>query len=392
MTPNASLSNLFQPIKVGNLTLSHRVVLAPLTRFRATNDFVPLVPLVKEYYSQRASMPGSLLITEAAIIHRRAGGYANVPGIWNDAQIEAWKEIVDAIHNKGSYIFLQVVGIGRIADPSVLHSEDGSESYDVVSASALPMAGKPIPRPLSVEEIKQYAEYFATAAKNAVEKAGFDGVEIHGANGYLIEQFLKEASNKRTDSYGGSPENRSKFALEIVDAVVDAVGPTKTGLRLSPWNTDQETGDRDPIPTYSHLVRELKKFHPALAYIHVIDPRIDGGHTDRDEASIGNRSNQFIRDIWTEGNSGRRLISAGGYDLKTGTELADAKGDLVAYGRRFISNPDLPYRLKHDIPLNAYDRSTFYCPGSLDPKGFTDYPSASADLIATAAERASTSL
>ncbi|KAL0572975.1 hypothetical protein V5O48_008989 [Marasmius crinis-equi] len=339
MAPKTSLSKLFQPIKVGDMTLTHRVILAPLTRLRATDDLVPLVPLVKEYYSQRASEPGTLLITEATMIHRRAVGYANIPGIWSDAQVEAWKEIVNAVHDKGSYIFLQLGAVGRVADPSLLHSEDGLETYDVVSASDLPITGGPTPRPLSVEEIKQFAEYFATAAKNAVYGAGFDGVEVHGANGYLIEQFLKEVSNNRTDLYGGTPENRSKFVLEIVDAVVDAVGPMRTALRLSPWNTVQETGDRDPTPTYSHVVRELKRVHPTLAYIHVIDPRVDGENI-RDDAELGQRSNQFIREIWTGGSeaSGRRLISAGGHTLKTGTELADTKGDLVAYGRRFLSN------------------------------------------------------
>ncbi|KAL0572976.1 hypothetical protein V5O48_008990 [Marasmius crinis-equi] len=391
MTPKPSPSKLFQPIKVGNMTLNHRVVLAPLTRLRATNDFVPLVHLAKEYYSQRASEPGTLLIAEGTMIHRRAVGTANVPGIWNDEQIQAWKEIVDAIHDKGSYVFLQLGASGRAADPSVLHSEDGSESYDVVSASDLPVTGRPTPRPLSVEEIKQFVEYFATAAKNAVHRAGFDGVEIHGANGYLIEQFLKEVSNNRTDSYGGTPENRSRFVLEIVGAVVDAVGPTRTALRLSPWNTAQETYDRDPKPTYSHVVRELKRAHPTLAYIHVIDRRVQGEEII-DEAEVRQR-NQFIREIWTGGNenSGRRLISAGGHTLKTGTELADTKGDLVAYGRTFISNPDLPYRLKHGLPLNAYDRSTFYCPGSLDPKGYTDYPFVSRDLVPTGTEATTTS-
>ncbi|KAL0572971.1 hypothetical protein V5O48_008985 [Marasmius crinis-equi] len=387
---SSSTSKLFQPIKLGELTLNHRVVLAPLTRFRATNDHVPLVPLVKEYYSQRANEAGTLLITEATIAHPRAGGYANAPGIWSDAQIEAWKEIVAGIHEKGSYVFLQLVAVGRGADPAALHSDD--PSYEVVSASDIPMSGSSvIPHPLTLDEIKEYSEYFASAAKNAIHQAGFDGVEIHGANGYLIEQFLKEKSNQRTDSYGGSSENRARFALEIVNAIVDAVGPTKTALRLSPWNTVQDTGDRDPIPTYSHLVQELKRSHPTLAYIHVVDPRVDG-LTELDESSIGKRSNQFIRDIWTEGNSGRRLISAGGYGLKTATELADTKGDLVAFGRSFISNPDLPYRLKHNIPLNPYDRSTFYCPASLDPKGYTDYPFAPRNLKATTVERASTTL
>ncbi|KAL0575575.1 hypothetical protein V5O48_006391 [Marasmius crinis-equi] len=402
----ASNSQLFQPIKVGDVTLNHRVVLAPLTRVRADTNHVPSSPLVKEYYTQRASEPGTLLIAEGTIVHPRAGGYAHVPGIWSDAQIEAWKEIVDAIHNKGSYVYLQLWALGRAAYPEQLQSED--PSYPYVSASDVPLSGRAeSPRPLTVEEIKEYVQYFAGAAKNAIHKAGFDGVEVHGANGYLIEQFLKESTNRRTDSYGGNPENQSRLALEIVDAVVNAVGPRKTGLRLSPWNTFQgqrllhygrcitahpritETGVKDPIPTYSYLVNELKKAHPRLAYIHVVDPRVDG---DENVEDVGHRSNEFIREIWTKGpggneaEDGRRLISAGNYNLATGAELADNKGDLVAYGRRFISNPDLPYRLKYNLPLTPYDRSTFYLAGSLEPRGYTDYTFAPREAVSVATQ------
>ncbi|KAG7097486.1 hypothetical protein E1B28_004828 [Marasmius oreades] len=374
-----SVSKLFQPITIGDVQLNHRVVLSPLTRFRADANHVPLVPIVKEYYSQRGSEPGTLLTTEATFIHPRAGGYSNVPGIWSDAQITAWKEIVDAVHEKGSYINLQMWAVGRAAFPAQLKSED--PSYPYVSASDIPLSNRPetdpAPRALTVEEIQEYTRYYATAARNAVHKAGFDGVEIHGANGYLIEQFLKESSNHRTDEYGGSIENQARFALEVVDAVVKAVGPRKTGIRLSPWNTYQDAGVRDPKPTYSYLVSQIKNSHPTFAYIHVVDPRVDGVENVED---VGDRSNEFIREIWTKGpggndsQDGRRLISAGNFDLEKGVELADTKGDLVAYGRRFISNPDLPYRLRQNIPLTPYNRATFYFPGSLDPIGYTDYP------------------
>ncbi|KAJ8092791.1 hypothetical protein PM082_023619 [Marasmius tenuissimus] len=382
---STSISRLFQPIKLGDLKLGHRVVLAPLTRFRANTDHVPHVHLVKEYYSQRASEPGTFLITEATLIHPRAGGYAHVPGIWSDAQIKAWKEIVDGVHEKGSYIYMQLWALGRTAYPDQLQSEDPSYAY--VSSSDVQFSERDVsPRPLTVEEIKEYAQYYAEAAKNAVHKAGFDGVELHGANGYLIEQFLKSSSNRRTDAYGGSPENRARFALEMVDAVVKAVGPKKTGLRLSPWNKFQETTDKDPVPTYSYLVEELKKAHPTLAYIHKVDPRVDGiPNVDQ----TGNHSNDFLREIWTnehgrnEAENGRRLISSGSYDLESGTELADSEGDLVAYGRLFISNPDLPYRLQNGIPLNPYDRSTFYLQGSLERRGYTDYPFAQRDGVKT---------
>ncbi|KAK1223078.1 hypothetical protein PQX77_014077 [Marasmius sp. AFHP31] len=364
---STSLSQLFQPIRLGNLMLSHRVVLAPLTRFRADKNHVPHVQLVKEYYSQRGSEPGTLLISEATLIHPRAGGSAHVPGIWSDTQIEAWKEIVDAVHEKGSYIYLQLWALGRAAYPEQLQSEDPSYAY--VSASNVQFSErKEPPRPLTVEEIKEYVQYYAEAAKNAVHKAGFDGVEIHGAQGYLVEQFLKESSNRRTDAYGGSPESRAQFALEMLDAVGKII----------------KTFDEDPIPTYSYLVKELKKAHPTLAYIHVVDSRVDGILKDVDPAD---RSNEFIREIWTKGaggndaEDGRRLISAGDYSSKTGTELADKKGDLVAFGRWFISNPDLPYRLKYNVPLTPYDRSTFYIQGSLETRGYTDYPFAQRDGV-----------
>ncbi|KAK7033510.1 hypothetical protein VNI00_012732 [Paramarasmius palmivorus] len=372
-----SKSKLFQGVKLGTVHLKHRAVLAPLTRFRADENHVPL-PIVKEYYQQRGSTPGTLLITEATFIHPRAGGYKNVPGIWSDAQIQAWKEIVDGVHAKGSFIYLQLWALGRAAQPDQLRSED--PSYPYVSASNVPLKGRTHepPRPLTIEEIKEYQQYYAQAAKNAVEKAGFDGVEVHGANGYLIDQFIQDVSNHRTDEYGGSIENRSRFALEVLDAVVKAVGPRKTGIRLSPWNGFQDMRMEDPKPQFAHLVTEIKKAHPTLAYIHAVEPRINGQENIL-EIPKG-WDNDFIREIWSlspggnDTEDGRRLISAGNHDLETGQQFADKYGDLIAYGRRFISNPDLPYRLLHSIPLTPYDRSTFYVPGSSDPKGYTDYP------------------
>ncbi|KAK1224160.1 hypothetical protein PQX77_012965 [Marasmius sp. AFHP31] len=346
-------SKLFQPITIGDVKLGHRVVLAPCTRLRVGADHVPHVDLVKEYYSQRASEPETLLITEATLVHPRAGGQGNVPGIWSDDQIKAWKEVVSAVHAKGSFIYLQLWALGRAAHPERLQHED--PPYPYVSASDIPMSGRPMaPRQLTVEEIKEYVQFFAEAAVNAVQKAEFDGVEVHGANGYLMEQFLKEASNRRTDSYGGSAENRARFALEVVDAVVKAVGPRKTGLRLSPWNTYQDTGDKDPVPTYSYLVKELKRAHPNLAYLHVADGPVDHG--------AGSLSiHEFIREIWTKGpegneeEKGRRLISAGNFDLDTGAEMADTKGDLVAYGRRFLANVRESCFRRESVELKALD-------------------------------------
>ncbi|KAJ7301820.1 hypothetical protein DFH08DRAFT_794918 [Mycena albidolilacea] len=366
-------SKLFQPISLGDITLKHRAVMAPLTRFRADENHVPRAH-VREYYSQRASVPGTLLITEATFIAPRAGGYNYVPGIWSEEQIAVWKQITDSVHAKGSFIYLQLWALGRAARPAELHAEDPSLPY--VSASDIPLGGRPAteikPRPLSVQEIHEYAELYATAASNAVHKAGFDGVEIHSANGYLLDQFLQDVSNVRTDAYGGGPENRCRFTLEVVDAVVAAVGPKKVGIRISPWNTYQNMGMAHPKPTFAYLVGEILERHPEFAYIHAIEPRVDS-ITLRPVIPPG-WSNDFLRDIWVSPTSGRRFISAGGYDRPLALEFADNKNDIIAFGRHFISNPDLPHRLLHDIALTEYDRKRFYGPNNLDPKGFTDYP------------------
>ncbi|KAJ8076735.1 hypothetical protein PM082_001158 [Marasmius tenuissimus] len=397
LPPTQPKNRLFDPIKLGDLTLSHRIVHGPLQRFRSDENHVPIVPLMKEYYSQRASKPGTFMITESTYIHPRAAGMKHTPGIWSDEQIAAWKDIVHAVHEKGSYIFLQMWALGRAAKPEDMLSQDRDsscdekpETYPYVSSSNIPISWRPSdsphPRPLNETEIREYTHLFADAAKNAVHKAGFDGVEVHGANGYLIEQFLKESCNNRTDEYGGSPEKRARFALEVIEAVVKAVGPRKVGVRLSPWNTFQDTRDEDPTPTYSYLVKELRKDHPNLAYIHVVDPRIDGVT----EVDPGTRSNDFIREIWSgatknedEGtDEGRQftLITAGSFS-DIASEVVDLpddaitrKGDLMAFGRWFITNPDLPYRLQNKIPLTPYDRSKFYIHGSRDPKWYTDYP------------------
>ncbi|KAG6907361.1 hypothetical protein DXG01_009214 [Tephrocybe rancida] len=375
-TTTSALPKLYQPTKVGAVTLSHRVVFAPLTRFRATKStHIPVLPLVKEYYAQRASISGTLLITEATFIHPRAGGYHNVPGIWSEEQIAAWKEITTAVHAHGSSIFLQLWALGRAADPSVLASESESsgtpnaEPYPFVSASDVPEAGKLAPRPLSVDEIKEYTSYYARAAQNAVHQAGFDGVEVHGANGYLIDQFLQDVSNRRTDAYGGSVEGRSRFALEVVDAVVRAVGPERTAIRLSPWSQFQDMGMSDPIPQFSHLVTSLRDAHPSLAYIHVVEPRVSG-NADREHAA--HESNNFLREIWGE----RPYISAGGHTEKTAVQAAERNTELTAFGRYYISNPDLPLRLKHHLKLEPYNRGMFYIPGeNADAHvGYTDYP------------------
>ncbi|KAF9484153.1 NADH:flavin oxidoreductase/NADH oxidase [Pholiota conissans] len=375
---------LYTPTQVGDIALSHRVVMAPLTRLRADDNHVPRENIVAEYYSQRASVPGTLIITEATLIAQKAGGYDNVPGIWNADQIAAWKKVTEAVHAKGSYIFLQLWAVGRGAMLEVLERELGQsftgEASPYVSSSNIPLltreATAPAPRQLTIPEIAEYVELYAQAADNAVNQAGFDGVEVHGANGYLIDQFLQDVANKRTDKYGGSIENRTQFALEVLNAVTKRVGPKKTGFRISPWNPYQGMGMADPVPQFSYLVKQILQKHPDLAYLHVTAKRLDKvteGEVPgvNDTFDAGGSENDFIREIWSK--NGKKLITAGGYTKKTGERVAEEKGDLIAYGRPFISNPDLPYRLKHGLPLQKGDRDLYYAPTS-DPKGYTDYP------------------
>ncbi|KAE9404759.1 NADH:flavin oxidoreductase/NADH oxidase [Gymnopus androsaceus JB14] len=355
------------------MLLQHRVVMAPLTRTRVTANHIPL-PIVAEHYAQRGSVPGTLLVAEATLIKHEAGGFGYVPGIWSDEQIARWSEVTAAVHAKGSFIFLQLWAIGRAAVPGNPMGEPDFP-YDFVSASDIPIdpSSEMKPRPLTIAEIQSYIGWFSTAAKNAVERAGFDGVEIHGGNGFLIDQFLRDVSNVREDKYGGGVENRTRFALEVVDAVVKAVGPSKTAIRISPWNTMSGMKMKDPKPTFKHLAQEIKKAHPTLSYIHVVEPRVDGLEL-RDEIPEY-ENNDFIREVWTQEGNARWLINAGGHDRESAVKTAEKnKGDLVAFGRLFIANPDLPYRLEHDISLNKPDRTTFYVPNSTAPEGYTDYP------------------
>ncbi|KAK0460565.1 FMN-linked oxidoreductase [Desarmillaria tabescens] len=227
-------SKLFQLVKVGNLTLSHRIVLAPMTRYRSREkSYIPYVSIMKEYYAQRGSDPGTLLITEATFVAQKAGIYKNVPGARTRAQQSAWKEITDAVHAEGSFIFCQLWALGRTADYTDLKEEN--PSLDLVAPSAIKLTDSlETPRPLNLDEIKEYPQLFPRAAFDAIHKATFDGVQIHGANGFLIDQFLQDVSNQRTDEYGGSIKNRVRFGLEVLDAVVKAIGPRRTGIRLSP--------------------------------------------------------------------------------------------------------------------------------------------------------------
>ncbi len=355
---STSQSNLFRPIKCGQMDLKHRVVMAPLTRFRADDQHVH-TEIAAEYYQQRACVPGTLLITEATFISEAAGGFPNVPGIYNDAQVTAWKKITDAVHAKGSYIYCQLWALGRVADPNALQ-----KGCDVVSASDLKFGDTgPVPRPLTVEEIKQYMEQYRKVSELAMQ-AGFDGVEVHGANGYLVDQFIQDVSNRRIDDYGGSIENRCRFALEAVQACVDTIGADKVAIRLSPWSSFQGMKMDDPIPTFSYLIKTLPQ---DLAYLHVVESRIQG-NADITENPL--ETTEFARQLWKKGP----FFTAGGYRTKSAIEVADQADNIcVVMGRYFVSNPDLVLKMKSNAELTPYNRDTFYSYKDRS-EGYTDYP------------------
>ncbi|KAK0189886.1 hypothetical protein F5146DRAFT_1139383 [Armillaria mellea] len=373
-------SKLFQPVKVGKMTLQNRVVLAPMSRMRASKAHVPHLPIVKDYYVQRAHTPGTFLVSEATFITAKAGGMDHAPGIWSEEQIQVWRQarihllppvfssfkfhqITDAVHEKECFMYCQLWALGRSGTPEILERE----GFPYVSASDVALTGRSrAPRPLTVDEIKEYPGLYAQAALNAV-KAGFDGVEINGAHGHLLDQFTRDAANTRTDEYGGSIENRVRFPLEVIEAVVRAVGAERTAYRISPWNGFQDMNMKEPKPTFAHLVSQIKTQHPDLAYLHIVEPRIFGNF---DRETVGaDEENDFIREIWAP----KTLVAAGGYNRQTAMEAADKTSDLIAFGRHFVSNPDLVLRLQKDVPLNPYKRELFYT-GGYHPEGFTDYP------------------
>ncbi|KAI6249467.1 Chanoclavine-I aldehyde reductase fgaOx3 [Erysiphe necator] len=356
-------SNLFKPLQIGNLKLQNRLVMAPLTRFRADAKHVPL-PFVSEYYVQRSSSPGTLLISEATIIAPEAGGYDNVPGIWSKDQIDSWKNVTKAVHDKECFIFLQLWALGRVGSLEVLKKELG-ENAKLVGPSKIGVSGGPSPTPLTEEEIQNYIGFYAQAAKNAIE-AGFDGVEIHAAHGYLIDQFTQEVSNDRTDSWGGSIEKRAKFAIEVTKAVVEAIGAEKTGIRISPFSNFQGMGVKEPKPLFSYLVQELKKLN--ITYLHAVCSRVSG-IIDQEEGE----KLDFLINIWGDQNP---FLIAGGFTPASAMEASDQeypdKNLAVVFGRYFISNPDLVFRIRHGIDLTPYDRSTFYLPEQKN--GYITYP------------------
>lgn len=352
------MSPLFDALKVGRMSLKHRIAMAPMTRLRANEYHIPL-PSVKEFYQQRASTPGTLLVSEATVISPRHGGYPNVPGIYNDHQIAAWKEVTSAVHDKGSHIYLQLWALGRAGNPSVLQQQ----GFDLVSSSDIPMKSAfseemHHPTPLTEAGIQGAIGDFATAAQNAI-CAGFDGVEIHGANGYLVDQFLQDVSNTRTDKWGGSIENRSRFATEVTRAVVDAVGHDRTAIRLSPWSRYQGMRMADPIPQFTDVVKRLAELK--LAYLHVCES----------DAKDNGETLQWLVDAY--GNAGP-IVVAGNYTGETAAKALEHeylnRDVVVAFGRPYISNPDLPFRVQKGLPFAPLDPASMYAQTS---EGYTDY-------------------
>jgi len=356
-------NTLFTPYALGDITLSNRIVMAPLTRNRAAAGFVP-GPHAAEYYTQRAS--AGLIIAEATQISQQGQGYQDTPGIYSDAQIVGWRTVTDAVHAAGGQIFLQLWHVGRVSHidlqpdggapvaPSAIRAETKTFVHNNFVATSEPRA-------LELAEMPGIVADFRKAAANAIA-AGFDGVEIHGANGYLLDQFAKDGANIRTDGYGGSVENRARLMLEVAAAVVEEVGPGRTGIRLSPVSPANGVSTSDPQAQFDHIVGELDKL--GLTYIHVIEGATGG---PRDVAPFDYAT---LRKAFSN-----TYIANNGYDLDLATEhLAADQADLIAFGRPYIANPDLVARLKSGAELAEPNRETMYGGGA---EGYIDYPTLS---------------
>jgi N-ethylmaleimide reductase len=352
---------IFSTHQIGNIELKNRIVMAPMTRSRALNN-IPNDNMV-EYYEKRAD--AGLIITEGTAPSANGLGYPRIPGIYNEHQIEGWKKITTAVHAKGGKIFLQIMHTGRVSH--ALNMEEGTQ---ILAPSSVVLSGEmytdidgmqsyPVPKEMTLSDIEQVQQEYVQAAINAI-KAGFDGVEVHGANGYLIDQFINTASNKRKDTYGGSLENRSRFAIEVSKKVAEAIGADRTGIRLSPYGVFNDMEIFEMIDeTFEYLATELRKLN--LAYIHIVD------HSSQGAPEVPQNIKDTIRAAF-KGN----FIASGGLNLdKAETVLSEGKGDLVAFGVPFISNPDLVYRMKNNIALNAPNPDTFFTSGI---EGYLDYP------------------
>ncbi|PYE93709.1 2,4-dienoyl-CoA reductase-like NADH-dependent reductase (Old Yellow Enzyme family) [Rhizobium sp. PP-F2F-G38] len=347
------MSRLFDSLQVGALELPNRIIMAPLTRKRSGVARVPNA-MMAEYYRQRAG--AGLILSEATSVSPQGVGYWGTPGIWNDAQVQGWQQVTEQVHEAGGRIFLQLWHVGRISDPELLDGQLPVAPSAIAAAghvSALrPKRPHPVPRPLETDEIPGIVEDFRQGAERA-KAAGFDGVELHAANGYLIDQFLQDKTNKRTDRYGGSVENRARFLLEIVDALIEVWGADRVGVHLRPRGEEHDMGDSNPKAIFGFVADELAKRKIAFIFVR----EIEAG-----DSLLGEIKRRFdgpvIANELMSKNDGERLIEAG-----------DA--DAVAFGRDYIANPDLAERLQENLPLNTPNKDTFYGEGL---KGYTDYP------------------
>ena len=353
--PSLDVKTLFSPYRLGDLALNNRIVMAPMTRSRAIDGNVPH-PLAATYYAQRAS--AGLIVTEATQVSPQGVGYVRTPGIHSAAQVAGWKTIADAVHGAGGKIVLQLWHVGRVSHP------DFHGGALPVSASAIAAEGQVFtangpqammaPRALDLHELPGIVEQFRTGAANA-KAAGFDGVEVHGANGYLLDQFTRDGTNKRTDAYGGDVANRVRLPLEVTAAVVGVWGAERVGYRIAPNSPFNSMSDSNPLETFSHLTERLNAL--GIAYLHVVDPLADGPK----------RLSPILREKFD-----RTYIVNGGFDMVTANAaIRRGETDLVAFGVPFLANPDLPKRYRADAPLNTPDQATFY---SGEDKGYTDYP------------------
>ncbi len=361
MTIASQSSDLFKPVQLGAVQLQNRIVMAPLTRSRAQAGDVPS-ELTAEYYAQRAG--AGLIIAEATQISPQGKGYAFTPGIYDQAQVAAWKKVTDAVHAKGGHIFLQLWHVGRISHPDLQpeHALPVAPSAVKPEGNAFTETGfQPFvtPRALELAELPGIVAQYKTAAQLAIQ-AGFDGVEIHAANGYLLDQFLRDKTNLRTDAYGGSIENRTRLLLEVVDAVTSVVPSERVGIRLSPISPANDIADSNPQALFSYVVQQLNRYK--LVYLHVVEGATGGPRQVENGFDL-----QVLRDLF-EGI----YIANNGYDLTLAQQAREGNlADLVAFGRPWIANPDLVARLKHGAALASFNPDTLYGGGAA---GYTDYP------------------
>ncbi|WP_320777839.1 alkene reductase [Streptomyces sp. CRN 30] len=359
-------STLFAPARFGALPLANRIVMPPLTRSRALPDGRP-GPSARRYYTQRAS--AGLIVSEGTAIMPEAVGNPDIPGLWTPEQVTAWKQVTDAVHEAGGTMVAQLWHTGRASHPSL---QPGGKLP--VAPSAIAISGTTFardgrvphvtPRALETEEIGGIVDRYGRAAENA-RAAGFDGVELHAANGYLIDQFLQDSANRRTDGYGGAVENRARLLREVLDTLTAAVGADRVGVRISPSSTFQDMADSAPVALFTHVLDALSP--RGLAYLHLVEPGIVG-----DDSTAARRPADGIDSAWVRGRYPGRLIAAGGYGREQALRAVESGTvDAVAFGRAFIANPDLPDRLARDARLTEADRATFY---GGDDHGYTDYP------------------